>query len=53
MPQVPEKAVGPNTDEIVSFKSLDSMLDEYSGSVEGYERLLSRKNKLLDLVKRR
>jgi hypothetical protein len=49
----PEVKPGDGIDELVSFKSLDSLLDEYEGPSEKYEKMLARKRKLLDLVGRK
>jgi len=32
---------------------LDSLMDEWKGSAAGYERILEKKMKLMDLIKRK
>jgi len=40
-------------DDVASLKMLDSLMDEWKGSAAGYERILEKKIKLMDLIKRK
>jgi hypothetical protein len=44
---------GPNIDDVVSFKILDNLLDEYKGPVSGFEKVLEKKKKLLEMAIRK
>ena len=58
IPQVSQKkeqiiSEGPPLDDIASLKMLDSMMEEWKGSAAGYEKILEKKMKLMDLIKRK